>query len=237
MLPNPVNRVFIGYDSRQHDAYEVCRHTLLRHATVPLLIERIDQRALRHAGLYRRASHPGTWTDTVDGKSFSTEFSFTRFLVPALCQYEGWALYMDCDFLWRQDVKAIFDLIEVNENRSVMVVHHDYAPEDTVKLDGREQTIYTNKNWSSLVLFNNAACWNLTPDVVNTKEGIWLHSFRWAGHPYQIGTLSEIWNWLPRHSDGIPAAVHFTRGIPSMEGYEHEPYADEWFSALEEIRE
>ncbi len=238
MHSDAVQRVYIGYDSREHDAFEVCKHTLLKHATVPLLVERVDQRALRHAGLYRRAPLPGTWTDSVDGKSFSTEFSFTRFLVPALCQYEGWALFMDCDFLWRRDVRHLFDLIEENQNKSALVVHHNYDPKDTIKMDGREQTVYSNKNWSSLMLLNCAACWELTPDVVNTKPGIWLHTFRWAGMTYKLGALDETWNWLPGHSsEGInPAAVHFTRGIPSMPGYENEPYADEWFAALKEAR-
>ncbi len=237
MLSDTVCRVFIGYDERQHDAYEVCRHTLLKHASIPLLVEQIDQTALRHAGLYRRAPHPGTWIDTVDGKSFSSQFSFTRFLVPALCQFKGWALYMDCDFLWRRDVRAIFDLVEENRNKSALVVHHDFKPSEMVKMDGKEQTVYTNKNWSSLMLLNNKACNALTPDVVNTRPGQWLHTFRWVGAIYSLGSIDGRWNWIPGHSTHTePGAVHFTKGVPSMEGYADQPYADEWFAALEEVR-
>ena len=29
----------------------------------------------------------------------STDFSFTRFLVPQLMNFDGWAIFMDCDIV------------------------------------------------------------------------------------------------------------------------------------------
>ena len=64
-----------------------------------------------------------------------------------------------------------------------------------------------------------------------------LRSFCWL-LPEEIGSLPERWNWLEGYSpaDLEPAAVHFTRGIPSMPGYENVPYADEWREVLAEVR-
>lgn len=225
--------IFIGYDEREKDAYLVCRDSLIAHASIPVRVTPVDQDTLRHTGLYRRAPRPGTWDDTVDGAPFSTAFSFTRFLVPALMQYRGWGLFVDCDFLFRRDVKELFDLRE--PNKALMCVQHDYRPVEQIKMDGRAQEPYPKKNWSSLVLYNcgHEANRKLTPDVVSRETGRWLHNFKWVPLT-QIGSIPEEWNYLIGHSneDMTPSAVHFTRGIPSMDGYENEPYADEWRSYL-----
>ena len=42
-------------------------------------------------------------------KLASTEFTFTRFLVPALANYKGWALFCDSDIVFLKDVKELFD--------------------------------------------------------------------------------------------------------------------------------
>ena len=77
--------------------------------------------------------------DSIDQKPFSTEFTFTRFLVPALMQYEGWALFMDCDMYPRTDVNEIFE--EYNDEFYPLYCgKHEYEPTDKFKMDGREQT-------------------------------------------------------------------------------------------------
>ena len=57
-------------------------------------------------GMYTRKSEliDGQPYDDIDGRPFSTEFSFSRFLVPALNMYQGKALYMDCDMYLRADI-------------------------------------------------------------------------------------------------------------------------------------
>src|SRR5678810_620282 len=105
-------KIYIGYDSRERAAYNVCVQSLLDHASVPLAIEPLDERLLRHAGLYRRqwTYENGQYYDSQDQKPFSTEFSFCRFLTPSLCQWRGVVLFCDCDFLWRSDVAELFAL-------------------------------------------------------------------------------------------------------------------------------
>ncbi len=230
-------RIFIGYDEREDDAYKVCVHSLRKHSSKPLAITPLKQPALRRAGLYRRAELPGK-IDWVDGKPFSTAFAFSRFLVPALAGYEGWALFCDVDFLFRTDVAALFETVE--EKRAIMCVHHDYRPLEQEKMDGVPQAHYFRKNWSSLVLWNcgHPAHASLTVDQVSLMPGAWLHRFEWLSDIKLIGSIEERWNWLEGWSrvakTGEPAAVHFTRGVPSMPGHEDADYAAEWFQTLSE---
>lgn len=228
-------RIFVGYDKREHDAWLVCRESLLRHSSIPLCIQALNIDALTRAGLYRRSYRQdgAQKYDLIDGKPFSTEFSFSRFLVPALCQYEGVALFVDCDFLFRADVASL--LADVSPNNAVSVVHHDYMPGKGVKMDGQRQENYQRKNWSSLMVMNcgHPSSRALTGATVSEADGAWLHQFRWC-RPYEIGEVDRRWNWLEGWHDPAdePAAVHYTRGVPSMPGYEDAPFADEWRLSL-----
>jgi hypothetical protein len=162
----------------------------------------------------------------------STEFSFSRFLTPYLSNYEGWSLFMDCDMLARADFAEIFALAD--DRYAVMVGKHDYTPRDAVKFEGHVQTKYEKKNWSSVVLFNNARCRALRPDFVNTASGLELHQFKWLASDDEIGALPLEWNWLVGEYDFNPDAkvAHFTRGGPYFPAYADEDYSDEWRSVL-----
>lgn len=234
-------RVFIGYDPREHDAWLVCRDSILAHASIPLCIQPLRMDGLVRAGLYRRSfkvEGPQRY-DLVDGKPFSTEFSFSRFLVPSLCQFEGQAMFVDCDFLFRADVAELFDLMK--PSMAVHVVQRDYRPPEKQKMDGQAQQVYPRKNWSSLMLFNcgHRNCAGLTPGRVSEERGEWLHQFRWCD-TYALGDIPEEWNWLEGWStndaENVKAA-HFTRGVPSMPGYENVRFADEWRAVLSGCRE
>ncbi|KAG2654631.1 hypothetical protein PVAP13_1NG509000 [Panicum virgatum] len=172
-------RVFVGYDSREDIAYRVCRRSLLRRSSIPVDVIPIVQQELREAGLYWRERGP----------TESTEFSFTRFLTPHLAGYRGWALFVDCDFLFVADVAELARLAD--PRYAVLCVHHDYTPRESTKMDGAVQTAYPRKNWSSMVLFNcghpkNRAA--LTPEAVSTQTGAYLHRFMWLDD----GEVGEI---------------------------------------------
>ena len=213
--------VYVGYDRREDIAYHVCCHSMDRNSSVPIAIKPLVQDRLRADGLYSREIDPLA----------STDFTYTRFFVPYLAGYEGWALFCDCDFLWTSDIS---DLISLADDRfAVMCVHHDHRPTERSKMEGREQTVYPRKNWSSLVLFNcsheaNAA---LTPGLANHETGKYLHRFGWLDDAL-IGEIPERWNWLegwnemPEH--GTPAAIHYTRGGPWFDDWKDVDYADLW---------
>ncbi len=179
----------------------------------------------------RLANLKGVFTREANAIS-STEFSFSRFLTPYLSNYEGWSLFMDCDMLARADFAEIFALAD--DRYAVMVAKHDYTPRDAVKFEGHVQTKYEKKNWSSVVLFNNARCRALTPEFVNTASGLELHQFKWLASDDEIGALPLEWNWLVGEYDFNAGAkvAHFTRGGPYFAAYADEDYSDEWRSVL-----
>lgn len=229
-------QVFIGWDSREVPAYEVCRATLLRHASVPLVVAPLKHKALRQAGLFDRPwaidGKTGAFRDERDGKPFSTEFAHSRFLVPFLASAAigPWALFVDADFLFAADVAELLALAD--GTKAVQVVQHHQVPRAReTKMDDAPQEAYRRKNWSSLILWNLAhpAHDALSVHDVNHRPGQWLHGFGWLADE-AIGALPEAWNWLEGHSDPaiFPKAIHFTRGGPWFEGWGEVAYAERW---------
>ena len=143
-------RIFVGFDSKEVVAYHVLSQSVIEHASMPVAFSPI---VLPHL--------EGTFTRERNALQ-TTEFSFSRFLVPALSGYEGWSLFMDCDMLMRADIAELWALRD--DRYAVMCVKHDYQPKVETKFLGQTQTKYEKKNWSSFVLFNNAKCQALTTD-------------------------------------------------------------------------
>ena len=222
IVPEPL-RVFVGWDQREPEAYEVCRHSLVRRSSIPVEVDAIKIDDLRARGLYWRGQDPLA----------ATEFTYSRFLTPALAGFRGTALFCDCDFLWLADIAEL--LAQADETKAVHCVQHDYRPTEAVKMDGKAQTLYPRKNWSSLMLFNceHPSVRALTPEVVNRETGAFLHRMQWAKDE-EIGGLPTEWNWLEGWSakpdQGEPKAVHFTRGGPWFEAWRNVDYADLWLA-------
>lgn len=227
-------KVFIGWDPRDIPAYEKCKRSLLRNTKMKLQIEALRDWDLRRQKLYWRSYYvdgEGQKHDGRDGNPFSTDFSFTRFCVPALQNYEGgWVLFCDPDMLWRADISELLSLAD--PGKAVMCVKHNHVPPEETKMGGLIQTRYYRKNWSSLMLYNPERCKGLTKYAINNMDGSWLHGMFWL-EDQEIGELPEEWNWLDGHSSPEidPKIVHFTRGTPDMDGCEDVAYAKEWWAA------
>src|SRR5262249_3814296 len=151
--------------------------------------------------------------DEISNAPNSTEFSISRFLVPTLAK-TGWALYADCDVMFRRNVNELFALAE--SDKAVMVVKHDYSQQEGTKMNGQIQTVYSRKNWSSVMLFNcdHPANQSLSVKYVNGVRGLMLHQFAWLKDE-EIGELPPEWNYCVGHSKlngQSPALVHFTDG-------------------------
>lgn len=175
-------RIFVGWDSKESIAASVLTHSIQRRSSKPVSIAEVRLEQLKD--VFTRERHPLQ----------STEFSFSRFLVPSLCDFEGWALFMDSDMLCQDDIAKLWDLRD--DDYAVQVVQHDYQPTEITKFLNQPQTPYQKKNWSSVMLFNNARCKALTPEYVNTATGLELHQFKWLGDDRLIGALPEEWNHL-----------------------------------------
>ena len=224
--------VMIGWDQREAVAADVCRHSLLRHASIPLYVRFLKQEPLREIGLYRRQWEwrGGQRIDLIDERPFSTEFSFTRFLVPALCGYDGWALFCDCDFLFMADVAELLPFMD--DSKAVLVCKQIHLPTETQKMDGCAQSQYRRKNWSSLMLLNcgHPSTRALHVRDVNERTGAFLHSFDWLDGG-EIGELPPQWNYIAGTTTGTPKAVHLTSGGPWLPQCQDVAFAREWRDA------
>jgi len=215
-------QIFIGYDQREHKAYEVCEHSIQQRSKI-----KINKLFSEDIETYNR-----DW-----GESMSTDFTFTRFWVPSLSNFKGWSFFCDCDFLFLADPLEI--LQNVDDSKAVYVVKHPgYIPNSQIKMDGIPQHRAFRKNWASFTLFNNAHPKNqvLTPDYLNNhRPGLDFHQFRWLDDE-DIGSLPLEWNCLDEyyHLEN-PKAIHYTDGGPWFDNYEETSYSDLWIKERDEM--
>jgi len=170
-------RVFIGYDPRQPVASAVAAHAVATRARGPVAITRLQ---LSQLPIARRGL---------------TEFTYSRFLVPWLSGFTGWAVYLDADTLCLADVGELLAAAQANP---VAPVHAVLGPQ--------------RFEWASVMVFDAARCAMLTPDAVE-NPALPLFDFAWAG---EVGALPAAWNHLVGYDAPNPGAqlVHFTQGIP-----------------------
>ena len=215
--------IYIGWDSREPVAFDVCAYSLWRRTSMALMVSPLKERALRAMKILWR--EPDALA--------STEFTYSRFLTPWLAWRAGfkdvWAIFCDCDFLFQADIAKLFDVLD--NQFAVMVVKHDHRPPETTKMEGAIQHQYPRKNWSSFIAWNLGdpanAC--VVPALVNEWPAGDLHQFKWLPDA-KIGALPEGWNWLEGHSHhGLQKhAIHYTRGGPWFKNWAGVSYAGLW---------
>ena len=92
---------------------------------------------------------------------------------------------------------------------------YDFDKYVDTKFNGEKNVSYPKKLWSSPMIFNNAHedCKKLTPEIVNTESGKYLHQFEWTDK------ISEIPDWYvfteghdTEETIWRPSAYHYTRG-------------------------
>lgn len=217
-----VVKVFIGFDPVESVAWHTMAHSILSRSSRPVALVPVNLRNLK--SMFTRERDPKQ----------SNEFSFTRFLVPQLCNFEGYALFVDCDQMLRTDISEIFEVMEEQPGKAVYVVQHDYQPKEGIKYLNTVQYAYPRKNWSSVVLWDCGHPSNavVTADFVNTATPLDLHRFTWLKDE-EIGELNVRWNWLVGEYDEPPADVknvHWTVGGPYFEEFRNVHFADEWYA-------
>lgn len=208
--------IVIGYDrANRIPAYAIVE-SILHYSSVPVSF------TFLHRGTLKEFTRPR-------GDKDSTDFSNSRFLTPYLAGYTGWSLFLDNDMIVRSDIKELFDLAD--DAYSVMCVKHNQVINGHTKFLGHEQTEYSCKNWSSVMLFNNAKCTKLTPSYVNTAHGLDMHQFKWLDTLNQVGSLPLEWNYLvgnKNQTDLPPKLLHYTDGGPYFVDYADCEYSEEF---------
>lgn len=213
--------VYIGYDSPYPEAYQACANSIRRNSNIeikPLILQ-----DLRHL--------------IPSKKDGTTEFTYTRFLVPYLNNYSDYAIFCDSDFIFLNNIEELINEIDISKPVSV-VQHKDYTPKKDIKMDNKQQTAYPRKNWSSLIFWNCSHKMNklfLTPGLVNSYAPSTLHRFNWL-HDNQIGNIDKAWNWLvgyyKKNKESSPKALHFTDGGPWLEEYKNSEYSSKWYECI-----
>ena len=217
-------KIFIGFETDYPEAFEVCAESIRQynpnHEIIPLVKSELEEQ-----GLYTRPY-----------QGESTEFAFTRFLIPALCEWKGYALFCDGDFMWRCDPQEIEDLVkQSSQSPSVWVVKHPpFLTTPHEKMRGKANMSYPKKYWSSLMYFNNDKCFTLTNELVNSWSAKDLHEFAWAS---EIGDLPAEYNAMVNYYQ-FPAAraVHFTDGGPWLDIHDNMLYSTEWLKHYKNLQ-
>ena len=213
--------VYIGYDHVESVAFHTLVHTIHSKSSKPVRIVPLNINSLKEV-----------FTRERDPKQ-SNDFSFTRFLVPYLNNYNGYAIFMDCDMILRTDIYKIFDQLKNQEDKAVYVVKHDYEVKEGLKYLNTVQYAYPRKNWSSFVLWNCNHPSNKKVDLnhVNNGSAMELHRFLWLDDN-EIGELDIRWNWLVGDYINPPIdvnVVHWTLGGPYFNEFKDADFAKEWF--------
>ena len=192
-------QVFIGFDEGEKAAYHVLAESIRKFSSVPVSITPLSLNNLPQFTREKQSNQ-------------STDFAFSRFLVPYLSNYKGWSIFMDCDMMVRSDIAELYNY--ATYKYSVMCCQHNYTPKQDIKFRGAKNQAFPKKNWSSFMLMNCKKCTALTPDYVNRASGLELHQFKWLEGDHLIGVLPLEWNWLAgeyEHKDDINN-VHVTEG-------------------------
>lgn len=188
-------RIFIGVDPRDAVSYNVLRWSIERRASrVPAIVPLIlPQLGLNRTGL--------------------THFTYTRYMVPQLCGYQGKALFLDSDMLCLGDVAELFD----------------YEFSDSVAVVKNKERF----EWPSLMLFNNNKCLKLTKDYIENPENH-PQSFDWANG---VSALPSEWNHCVGYDEPRDDAklVHYTSGTPGFKERRRCEYAQHWHQEKESM--
>lgn len=222
--------VYIGWDIREVLAYKVAKYSLAKF-TKQYWEKPLIQDDLRKQGYYWREKD----------ERASTDFSLTRFLVPYMNRYKGWALFADCDVIFLSDVKELFD--GADPKYALYCVKHDYTPKEGNKMFIQTNSVYPKKNWSSVMLFNCAHPSNKALNLltVNEESPSYLHQMKWLKEE-EIGSLDKEWNFLVGEYEdppSLPKIAHLTLGTPNLktrpESCKNEMFDKLWFQYRNEM--
>lgn len=221
-------RVFVGWDEREEVGTHICNSSIIHNCSLPVSITHLNKDAV--ARMYG--------TDIAEG---TNAFTLSRFLVPALCDFTGFALFMDgADMLVRGDLAELWALRD--PFCAVQVVKHDYSTRHPRKYVGTRMESrnddYARKNWASLMLMycGNMAWRRMTPQWLAQQEMIDVLQMKFLPDD-RIGDLPREWNWLVDEYGPNPDAkvCHWTAGVPGFPQYHEAYHSDEWRSQLKRV--
>ena len=112
-----MRKIFIGYDERQPVSFTVLAQSIISQSKEPVSIIplKLNTLPIKRCGL--------------------TPFTYSRFLVPFLCEFKGTALFLDVDIVLNADISELFKLFD---------------PECAIQVSKNTHKF----EWASVMLFN-----------------------------------------------------------------------------------
>ena len=207
--------IVVGFDQRESVAYHTFVQSVIEKSTIPTRFMPLSIGSLTN---YKETHKDG-----------SNDFIYSRFLVPHLMKFNGWAIYADGDMVCLKNIKKLWDLRD--DKFAVQVVQHDYKTKIKNKYWGNKNENYPRKNWSSLILWNcnHQSHKRLTPEFIQKQTGAFLHRFSWIKDE-EIGEVEKEWNWLAMEYEekNDINLIHYTIGTPCFEEYQNKSLSSYW---------
>ena len=211
--------IIVGFDQREAVAYHTFTQSVIEKSTMPVRFLPLSISSLSH---YNERHNDG-----------SNDFIYSRFLVPHLMNFKGWAIYADGDMVCLEDIKKLWDLRD--KNYAVQVAKHNYKTKIEEKYWGNKNEDYPRKNWSSLILWNceHSSHKILTPEFIQKQPGSFLHRFSWIKDE-EIGSIDKEWNWLALEYEEKESInlIHYTIGTPCFKEYANKSLSSYWKKAF-----
>lgn len=213
--------IYAGFDPREQIGFHTFVSSVLHRSSWPVSVIPL------HAPLFT------SFWGQKQAADETNAFTRTRFLIPFLQEYKGWAIFCDgADMICRADIAELWALRD--EYKDVLVVKHDYKPAPRKYIGTQmeaDNRWYPFKNASSVMLINcHSAAWRrMTPEVVAKMTGAELHQFAFISDS-RIGYLPKEWNHIVGEEPPNPDAkiAHFSLGLPAIPHYAECEFADEW---------
>ncbi|MEA2972491.1 MAG: hypothetical protein QOG82_949 [Actinomycetota bacterium] len=218
--PAPL-RIFIGTDASQVVAHQVLAHSIRRHASIPVEITPMLDLPL-----------PVPVNPTHRAR---VEFTFTRFLIPELCRFEGRALYLDADMLVFGDVAELAAV--PFDGAKVLCSYQRVIPELWKDKPGYK----AGRNVAVMLLDCSRLDWDAAKIVAGLDEGHYtyeelVYDFCIVGDDGVADTIPPEWNHL-EHRDPNTRLLHYTVVRTQPWKVEKNPLGHLWVAAFAEALE
>lgn len=217
----PPIRLFAGYDEREKIGFHTFVSSVIRRSSRFVQVTAIPESGMGHG---------------------SNAFTFSRFLVPFLCGFQGHAIFADgSDMLCLEDIAKLDRLFD--PSKAVQVVKHaPYDSQHARKYVGTEmecaQSNYERKNWASLMIVNcgHEAWSSFTPRGICAENKLDVLQFKFIPDN-EIGEIPGEWNVLvdEGQDDTEAKILHWSSGIPSFPHYRDARRSKTWFNEFHSL--
>ncbi len=228
--PTPVDdaaarplRIFIGTDPSQVVAHQVLAHSIRKHATIPVEITPMIDLPVPVP------------VPTDPAHRARVEFTFTRFLIPELCRFEGRAVYLDADMLVFGDVA---ELAAVPFDGAKVLCSYQRVLPDLWK----DKAGFKGGRNTAVMLLD---CARLDWDAAKIVAGLDEDRYTYEQLVYELcivgddgvaDTIPPEWNHL-EHRDPSTRLLHYTVVRTQPWKVEKNPLGHLWLEAFAEALE